>query len=257
MKTLHGKRAIVTGAGRGIGRATAERFLAAGAEVYACCVTQISLDSVLADNPRLKGCLADVGDADQVAALFEGAESHLGGLDVLINNAGIGDPQKPIENVTNAEWRHAFAVNIDSMFYCSKRAIPLLKAAGGGTIVNISTASTRTGLPLRTPYITSKWAVEGLSDNLARELGPHKIRCNSILPGIIDNPRGRRLVERIAEERNQTYEEAEARYFSFVSTRSWVAPEEVANMAVFLASDAAKSITGQAIGVCGNLEWEE
>ena len=257
METLRGKRAIITGAGRGIGRATAERFLAAGAEVYVCCVTQDSLDSVLADNPKLKGCLADVGESDQVAWLFDGALSYLGGLDVLVNNAGIGDPRKPIEEVTDAEWRHAFAVNVDAMFYCVKRAIPLLKAAGGGAIVNISTASTRTGLPLRTPYIASKWAVEGLSDNIARELGPHRIRCNSILPGIIDNPRGRRLVERIAEERGQTYEQAEAHYFSFVSTRSWVAPEEVADMAVFLASDAAKNVTGQAIGVCGNLEWEE
>ncbi len=257
MKTLNGKRALITGAGRGIGRATAERFLAAGAEVYACCVTQESLDSVLASNPRLNGCLADVSDTDQVAQLYERAEKYLGGLDILINNAGIGDPRKPIEEVTDTEWRRAFAVNIDAMFYCVKRAIPLLKAAGGGAIVNISTASTRTGLPLRTPYIASKWAVEGLSDNLARELGPHKIRCNSILPGIIDNPRGRRLVERIAEERNQTYEEAEKHYFNFVSTRSWVAPEEVADMAMFLAGDAAKNITGQAIGVCGNLEWEE
>lgn len=257
MKTLDGKRAIITGAGRGIGRATAEHFLAAGAEVFACCITQESLESVLGENPRLKGCLADVSDADQVARLYEDAKSHLGGLDVLVNNAGIGEPRKPIEEVTDAEWRQAFAVNIDAMFYCAKHAIPLLKAAGGGTIINISTASTRTGLPLRTPYIASKWAVEGLSDNLARELGPYKIRCNSILPGIIDNPRGRRLVERIAEERGQTYEEAEAHYFSFVSTRNWVAPEEVADMAVFLASDVAKNITGQAIGVCGNLEWEE
>jgi NAD(P)-dependent dehydrogenase (short-subunit alcohol dehydrogenase family) len=257
MSDLRGKRAIVTGAGRGIGRATAERFLAAGAEVYICCVTQDSLDGVLGDNPGLAGCLADVGAADQVARLFDAAEAHLGGLDVLVNNTGIGDPRKPIEEVTDAEWRRAFAVNVDGMFYCVKRAIPLLKAAGGGAIVNISTASTRTGLPLRTPYIASKWAVEGLTDNLARELGPHKIRCNAILPGIIDNPRGRRLVERIAAERGQTYEEAEAHYFSFVSTRSWVAPEEVADMAVFLAGDAAKNVTGQAIGVCGNLEWEE
>jgi len=257
METLRDKRVIVTGAGRGIGRATAERFLAAGAEVYACCVTQDSLDSLLSSNPRLKGCIADVGKIEDVARLFDGAKAHLGGLNILVNNAGIGDPRKPIEEVTDEEWRHAFAVNVDAMFYCIKRAIPLMKAAGGGSIVNISSASTRTGLPLRTPYITTKWAVEGLSANLARELGPHKIRCNSILPGIIDNPRGRRLVERLAAERGQTYDEAEAHYFGFVSTRNWIAPEEVADMAAFLVSDAARNITGQAIGVCGNLEWEE
>ncbi|MDP6591467.1 MAG: SDR family NAD(P)-dependent oxidoreductase [Alphaproteobacteria bacterium] len=117
MQSLHGKRAIITGGGRGIGRATAERFLTAGAEVYVCCLTRESLDNVLADNPGLKGCLADVGEADQVAQLFHHAEAHLGGLDVLVNNAGIGDPRAPIEEVTDGEWRHAFAVNIDGMFY--------------------------------------------------------------------------------------------------------------------------------------------
>ncbi len=257
MESLRGKRAIVTGGGRGIGRATAERFLAAGAKVHVCCLTQESLDSVLADNPGLHGSLTDVGVADQVARLYRDAEAHLGGLGVLVNNVGTGDPRAPIEEISDEQWRRAFAVNIDGMFYCIKRAVPLLRAAGGGAIINISTASTRTGLPFRTPYIASKWAVEGLSDNLARELGPDKIRCNAILPGMINNPRGRRLVERIAAERGQDYAEAEARYFSFVSTRSWIEPEEVADMAVYLASDAARNVSGQAIGVCGNLEWEE
>jgi NAD(P)-dependent dehydrogenase (short-subunit alcohol dehydrogenase family) len=257
MNSLRGKRAIVTGGGRGIGRATAERFLAADAKVHVCCVTGESLESVLADNPGLTGSLTDVGEAGQVARLFDDAAAQLGGLDVLVNNVGIGDPRAPIEEVTDAQWHRAFAVNVHGMFYCIKRAVPLMRTAGGGAIINISTASTRTGLPNRTPYIASKYAVEGMSDNLARELGPDKIRCNSILPGMINNPRGRRLVERIAEERGQNYAEAEAQYFSFVSTRSWIEPEEVADMAVFLAGDAARNISGQAIGVCGNMEWEE
>jgi len=257
METLRGKRAIITGGGRGIGRATAERFLAAGAKVHVCCVTEESLHSVLADNPGLHGSLVDVGVSDQVTHLFADAAAHLGGLDILVNNVGIGDPRAPIEEVTDDQWRRAFAVNVDGMFYCIKRAVPLLRAAGGGAIINISTASTRTGLPFRTPYVASKWAVEGLSSNLARELGPDKIRCNSILPGMINNPRGRRLVERLAAERGQDYAAAEARYFSFVSTRSWIEPEEVADMAAFLASDAARNVSGQAIGVCGNMEWEE
>jgi len=257
MNSLRGKRAIVTGGGRGIGRATAERFLAADAKVHVCCVTGESLESVLADNPGLTGSLTDVGEADQVTRLFDDAAAQLGGLDVLVNNVGIGDPRAPIEEVTDAQWHRAFAVNVHGMFYCIKRAVPLMRTAGGGAIINISTASTRTGLPNRTPYIASKYAVEGMSDNLARELGPDKIRCNSILPGMINNPRGRRLVERIAEERGQNYAEAEAQYFSFVSTRSWIEPEEVADMAVFLAGDAARNISGQAIGVCGNIEWEE
>ncbi|MDP7344309.1 MAG: SDR family oxidoreductase [Alphaproteobacteria bacterium] len=257
MKTLHGKRAIITGGGRGIGRATAERFLAAGADVYVCCLTQGSLDSVLAANPGLKGCLADVGEADQVAQLFDHAEAHLGGLDVLVNNAGIGGGEAAIEDIDTETWRRTIDVNLNGMFYCLAAAVPAMKAQASGVIINISTASVRTGLPGRTPYVASKQGVMGLTLNAARELGPHNIRCNAILPGIIDNPRGRRLVERIAAERGQGYEQAEAHYFSFVSTRSWIQPEEVADMAVFLAGDAARNVSGQAIGVCGNLEWEE
>ena len=143
------------------------------------------------------------------------------------------------------------------MFHCIKRAVPVMKAHAGGAIINISTASTRVGMPLRTAYVTTKCAVDGMTRNLARELGPFGIRCNAILPGIIDNPRGRRLITNLAAERGQTVEEAHERYVSFISTRSLISCEEVADAAYFLAQEGARNITGQLIGVCGNLEWEE
>lgn len=251
------QRAMVTGAGRSIGRAVAERFHAAGAKVHVCCLTAASLDAVLGANPGMSGSVADVGSSEAVARWFDEGLTALGGIDVLVNNAGIGGPRAPIEEVADADWHRLIDVNLHSAFYCIKRAVPPMKAQGAGAIVNVSTASTRVGLPLRTPYVASKRAMEGMTTNLARELGPFGIRCNAILPGLIDNPRGRALVAHLAEERKQTVAEAEARYLGHISMRTYIAPEEVADAAFFLASDAARHVTGQLLGVCGNLEWEE
>ena len=248
---------MVTGAGRSIGRAVAERFHAAGARVHICCLTEDSLEAVLGANPGMSGSIADVGSAQAVARWFAEGLTALGTLDVLVNNAGISGPRAPVEEIEDDEWHRVIDVNLHGMFHCIKRAVPVMKAQGAGAIINISTASTRVGMPLRTSYITSKCAVDGMTRNLARELGPSGIRCNAILPGIIDNPRGRRLITRLASERRQTVEQAHERYVSFISTRSLIGCEEVADAAFFLASDAARNITGQLVGVCGNLEWEE
>ena len=248
---------MVTGAGRSIGRAVAERFHAAGARVHICCLTDESLDDALGSNPGMSGSIADVGSAAAVARWFEEGLTALGGLDVLVNNAGISGPRAPVEEIEDDEWQRVIDVNLNGMFHCIKRAVPVMKAQGSGAIINISSASTRVGMPLRTSYITTKCAVDGMTMNLARELGPAGIRCNAVLPGIIDNPRGRRLITHLAKERGQTVEEAHERYVSFISTRSLISCEEVADAAFFLAQDAARNITGQLIGVCGNLEWEE
>ena len=248
---------MVTAAGRSIGRAIAERFHAAGAKVHICCLTTDSLNAVLGANPGMSGSIADVASADAVARWFDEGLAALGDLDVLVNNAGIGGPRAPIEEISDADWYRVIEVNLHGMFHCVKRAVPVMKARGAGSIINISTASTQTGMPLRTPYITSKCAVDGMTTNLARELGPFGIRCNAILPGLIDNPRGRALITRLANERNQTIDEAEERYLSFISMRSFITSEEIADAAFFLASDAARHISGQLLAVCGNLEWEE
>ena len=225
--------------------------------VHICCVTEESLDDVLGANPGMSGSIADVGSAAAVARWFEEGLEALGGLDVLVNNAGISGPRAPVEEIEDDEWQRVIDVNLNGMFRCIKWAVPAMKAQGSGAIINISSASTRVGMPLRTSYITTKCAVDGMTMNLARELGPAGIRCNAILPGIIDNPRGRRLITHLAKERGQTAEEAHERYVSFISTRSLISCEEVADAAFFLAQDSARNITGQLIGVCGNLEWEE
>ena len=248
---------MVTGAGRSIGRAVAERFHGAGARVHICCLTTESLEEVLGANPGMSGSIADVGSGPAVARWFgEGLEA-LGTIDVLVNNAGISGPRAPVEEIADEDWYRVIDVNLNGMFHCIKRAVPVMKARASGAIINISTASTRVGMQHRTSYVTTKCAVDGMTRNLARELGPFGIRCNAILPGIIDNPRGRRLITNLAAERGQTVEEAHEHYVSFISTRSLISCEEVADAAFFLAQEGARNITGQLIGVCGNLEWEE
>ena len=126
----------------------------------------------------------------------------------------------------------------------------------GGTIINISTVSVRTGMTNRLPYITSKQGVMGLTHNVARELGPWNIRCNAILPGLIDNTRGRAILARKAEADGKTLEETEAEYLKYISMRCWIEPKEVGDLVVFLSSEKAKHISGQFIAVDGHMEWE-
>ena len=155
------------------------------------------------------------------------------------------------------EWDKTIAVNLSGMFYTMKRAVPMLKANGGGSIVNFSTCSTRTGIPFRAPYIASKAGVEGLTKNSARELGPSGIRVNAILPGIINNDRFRFIVQRNVDATGRSFEDIENDYLKYVSLRCKVELGEFADMVEFLTSDAGKKITGEIIAVSGNMEWEE
>jgi NAD(P)-dependent dehydrogenase (short-subunit alcohol dehydrogenase family) len=250
------QRVLVTAGGAGIGRAIAERFLASGAQVHICDVAPAVLDSALAANPGLRGSLADVGVPADVEALVAEAAGWMGGIDVLVNNAGIGGPRGTIEDISYEDWDRTISVNLNGMFYCIKNVAPLMKAQASGCIVNISTASAKVALPMRAPYVASKVGVLGLTHTVAREYGPFGIRCNAILPGLIDNERGRGIVAGQAKERGITVAEREAEFLEFVSLRCWIDPTEVGDLAVFLASAAGRHITGQEIGMDGNVEWE-
>lgn len=251
-----GQRVLVTGGGSGIGLAIAARFLAAGARVHVADVSPSVLEAARQAHPGLGTSAADVGRPADVARLFEEALAALGGLEVLVNNCGIAGPAAPLEDVPVEEWDRTIAVNLSGMFYCLRQAVPVFKARRAGVILNIATTSAVTGLPNRLPYVASKAGVLGLTLNVARELGPWNIRCNAILPGLVDNPRGRGIVARLARERGVSEAEVEAGFLTHISMRTWVTPEEIGDMAVFLASDAARHITGQQIAVDGNVEWE-
>lgn len=250
------KRVLVTAGASGIGRAIADGFLASGAEVAVCDVSEEALEETRRSSERIFTFCADVAEPEQVAACVSACARELGGLDVLVNNAGIGGPRAPLGEVPNDEWDRTIAVNLSGAFYCMQAVVPLMKASGGGCILNISTTSARTGLPNRSPYVASKVGLLGLTYTAARELGRFNIRCNAILPGYIDNPRGHALIANHAEETGKTLDEARAEFMRFISMRTMIGMDEVADMAVFLASDAARHVSGQQIGVCGNQEYE-
>lgn len=251
------QKVIVTGGASGIGLAIARRFYADGAKVFICDIAMDTLNNALAGNPGILGSTADVGVNEEVERCFAQAIETMGGITTLVNNAGIGGPRGNIEGLSVSEWDDCIQTNLNSIFYWSKQAIPIMKAQGGGSIINVSTTSAKTGLPGRAPYVASKAGVLGLTYNMARELGAHQIRCNAILPGLIDNPRGRLLVEKLAASRGTTVAESENEYLRYISMRTWIQPDEIAEVACFLASDRARHVTGQEIAVDGNIEWEQ
>ena len=224
--------------------------------MHICDIDSVALETALKENSGISGTRCDVGNAADVARLFEDVEVSMGGLDVLVNNAGISGGNSPIEEIDVDEWRRTIDVNLNGMFYCVQNATPYMKAQKSGAIINISTVSVRTGMTNRLPYITSKQGVMGLTHNVARELGPWNIRCNAILPGLIDNTRGRAILSRKAEADGKSLEETEAEYLKYISMRCWIEPKEVGDLVVFLSSEKAKHISGQFIAVDGHMEWE-
>ena len=248
------KRVLVTAAGSGIGLAIARAFVQQGAAVAICDISESNLSSAISAIPEAHGWVTDVADPQQVDQLFDHVEQQLGGLDVLVNNAGIGGPTAHVEEIRPADWDRTMAVNINGQFYCARRAVPLIKAAGGGSIVNISSIAGRLGFPLRTPYAASKWAVIGFTKSLAMELGPDGIRVNALLPGFVNNERTRGIITAKAAATGVTTDELEREIFSRISLGRYVTSEDIAEMAVFVCSDAGRHISGQAISVCGNVE---
>jgi NAD(P)-dependent dehydrogenase (short-subunit alcohol dehydrogenase family) len=254
--SVRGMRVLITGAGGGAGREIAQTFAQEGARVWACDVRGDALDDLRAESSGIGTSLCDVGDPGAVDAMFDAALPVLGGLDVLVNNVGIAGPTAAAEDVGIEAWDTVIRTNLSGFFYCCRRAIPALKAVGGGSIINVSSTSARTGLPLRLPYAVSKVGVMGLTQNLARELGPFGIRVNTILPGWIDNERGSAVVRAKAAELGVPEEELVREMAGFISMRTRIQPVELARMMLFLVSPLGAHVSGQQIGVCGNVEYE-
>jgi NAD(P)-dependent dehydrogenase (short-subunit alcohol dehydrogenase family) len=254
MQGLAGKRVLLTAGGAGIGAVIAAAFLAEGAWVWICDVDAEALAAARSTHPELGTSLADVADERAIDAMFGTIGEALGGLDILINNAGISGPTGPIESLDPAEWRRCVAVNLDGAFLCTRRAVPLLKAAGGGAVVNISSTAGLMGYPLRTPYAAAKWGVIGLTRSLAIELGPSGIRVNAICPGSVEGARMARAIRAEAAVRGVGEEDVRQAYIRTTSLRCFVAPEDIAAMALFLCSDLGANISGQAIAVDGHTE---
>jgi NAD(P)-dependent dehydrogenase (short-subunit alcohol dehydrogenase family) len=245
---------MITAGAAGIGRAIAKAFLEDGARVHICDVDEAALDAFAKEFPQARATRADVSSIDEVDECFEQARSWLGGLDVLINNAGIAGPTSRVEDIRPADWERTLAININGQFYCARRAVPLIKDAGGGSIVNISSTAGIMGFPLRTPYAASKWAVVGLTKSLSMELGEFGIRVNAVCPGAVAGPRIDRVIAADAEARGLPVETVRQSALNQNALRAFIQPESVAREVLFLCSPTGRQITGQAIAVDGDTD---
>ena len=247
-------RVVITAAAAGIGQAIASSFLEIGARVHICDIDKDGLEAYRETWPDVGITVADVSQRNQVDALFDEAVAGLGGLDILVNNAGIAGPTGPVEEIEPEAWEQTIAVNLNSQFYCTRRAVPLLKQNGGGTIINLSSAAGLFGFPLRSPYASSKWAIIGFTKTLAMELGEFGIRVNAICPGLVAGPRIDGVISARAAVTGVPVEEMREEALRTISMRTFVTAEDVANMVLFLCSDAGSRISGQALSVDGNVE---
>ncbi|WP_105132834.1 SDR family oxidoreductase [Burkholderia sp. BE12] len=260
LKPYDGLRVLVTGGASGIGLEIADAFAGCGARVHVCDASQAAI-AALADRPPRAGAgaigatLADVSDPAAVERVFADVSTRLGGLDVLVNNAGIAGPTGGIDEIDPVQWEQTVAINLTAQFQFARRAVPLLRESKhGGAIIALSSVAGRLGYAFRTPYAATKWAVVGLVKSLAIELGPQGIRVNAIQPGIVRGPRMRRVIEARAQQLGIGYDEMEKRYLEKISLRRMTDPAEIAATALFLCSPGGHGITGQAISVCGNVE---
>jgi len=251
---LTGKHALVTAGAQGIGRAITEALLAQGAQVHVCDVDQASLSNIKSDYPQVFATKTDISNETQVLDMFKEIQQRWGKLDILVNNAGIAGPTNKVEETTLKDWQDTVDVNLTGAFLCTKSAVRLIKHAGGGSIVNISSAAGRHGFPLRTPYSATKFALIGLTQTWAMELGPDKIRVNAVLPGIVEGPRQDRVLSAKAASFGISLEEMRVRALQRVSLRQMVTAQDIAAQIVFICSSAGASISGQSLSVDGNVE---
>ena len=247
-----GLRVLVTAGAAGIGRVIAQTFVDNGARVHVCDIDEGALAKLPEKITRTQ---ADVANLQDVARLFADAQRHLGGLDVLVNNAGIAGPTGNVEDIKPEDWDRCIAVDLTGMFYCTHKAMPLIKRSGGGTIVNLSSAAGLHGFPQRSPYCAAKWGVVGFTKSLSVEAGPDKVRVNCICPGIVEGERIERVVDAKAKSLGVSRESFLEKFLETTSMRSTVGAQEIADMALFLASDAGKHITGQALAVDAGVRY--
>ena len=247
---LADRRVAITAGASGIGKVMADSFAACGALVFVSDIDAAALAACGHPGQR-----ADAGDPAACEAFVDAAVGHLGGLDVLVNNAGIAGPTAPVEEVTPEALDATLRIDLAAMFHCARRAIPALRSAGGGAIINLSSAAGRFGFPLRAPYAAAKWGVVGFTKSLSIELGRDGIRVNAILPGPVDGPRIRAVIKAKAEAAGISENEMTERTVATTSLRCFVTQQDIANMALYLASPFGTTISGQAISVDGDMQY--
>lgn len=251
---LSGLKVLVTAGAGGIGLEIARAFLEEGALVHVCDVDRDAMDGLARTDPGLSCTAADVSDRAAVEQLFAETLTRLGGLDVLVNNAGVAGPTGRIEEIHPDAWDTCLSVCLTGQFNCIRLAVPILKESRNGSIVNLSSVAGRLGFTMRTPYAAAKWGVIGLTKSLSRELGEFGIRVNAVLPGIVAGERQVRVLQARAQQLGMSFDEVERSAFANVSLKEYVTARQLADQILFLASPRGRSISGQAIAVDGDLQ---
>jgi NAD(P)-dependent dehydrogenase (short-subunit alcohol dehydrogenase family) len=255
---LKDKVTIITGGGYGIGRAIALRFAAEGARVCLAARTKDKLDgtarSIESAGGRVLVIPADISREENVEAMIAQVVDHFGVLDILVNNAAAEGPTLPIHEMDGKDWRQVVDVNLNGLFYCTKHALRRMIPQKSGNIINIGSIAGVYAYPMRTPYNATKWAIAGVTQTIAAEVGPHNIRCNCLSPGPTEGERSARVIRKRAEATGKTFDEMKKWYEDQIPIRRFVKAEEVASAAVFLASDDSSGITAQHFCVSGGIE---
>ena len=256
LRPTPGLRILVTAGASGIGAAIARAFHEAGARVHVCDIDRAAIDRSIDEMPGLTASMADASVVADVDLVFDDVQRTLGGLDVLVNNAGIAGPTGPIDEINVSGWERTVAVNLNGQFYFARRAVPLLReSTASPCLIAMGSVAGRLGYAYRSPYASTKWAIVGLTKSLAIELGPHGIRVNAILPGTVEGERMRGVIAARAEAVGIGVDAMRQQYLDKISLRRMVTTDDVAAMALFLCSPAARNVTGQSISVDGNLEY--
>lgn len=242
------KRVLITAGANGIGLAMAKAFAGTGHRVW---VTDVDAAAVAAVPGDMRATRADASNEEEMRALFSEISALWGGLDVLCANAGVKGPTAAIEDMQLEEWRQCLAVNLDGAMLAAKYAAPMMKAQKAGVMIFTSSTAGLHGFPYRAPYVAAKWGLIGLTKTLAMELGPHGVRANAICPGSVNGPRIDRVIEAEATAKGMTPDAVRQGYAAGTALKRLSDPADVADMALFLASDGAKMITGQALAVDG------
>jgi NAD(P)-dependent dehydrogenase (short-subunit alcohol dehydrogenase family) len=249
---ITGLRVLVTAGASGIGRSITESFLREGARVHICDVDAAALTAMHKMFPAVTSSICDVAKRAQVAQLFDDATNALGGLDCLVNNAGIAGPTGRIEEINPEDWDRCLEIDLTGQFNCARLAIPLLKQSKNASMMNVSSLAGKHGFAMRAPYAAAKWGVIGFTKSAAIELGEFGIRVNALLPGLVAGDRQRRVLEAKSQARGISYKEMETLAFSFTSVKEYVTPEQLADLVVFTASPRGRTISGQSLAVCGD-----
>jgi NAD(P)-dependent dehydrogenase (short-subunit alcohol dehydrogenase family) len=251
---INGLRVLVTAGANGIGLAIARAFAAEGARVHVCDVDPAALAALAASDPAITQTLCDVADRPAVQRLFDEATAQLGRLDALINNAGIAGPTARVEDMHPDDWDRCLDICLTGQFNCTRLAVPLLRNSANASIVNLSSMAGKVGFALRSPYAAAKWGVIGFTKSLAIELGPDNIRVNAILPGLVAGDRQRRVLEAKAQQRGISFADMEATAFSYTSIKDYVTPDQIADQILLLCSPRGRTISGQALAICGDTQ---